>query len=240
MSKHIPIHEVFYAFQGEGVHMGKSAFFIRTFGCPLHCPWCDSAGTWHKDFIPKKIDKIDVEELASIATKDVPDFVVITGGEPAIHKKNLSALCNAIKEYHTPIHLETSGAFDVDRKDFDWITLSPKHSQKPTKSMIENADEFKIIVEDEDSIDVWIKLLGEILEKNFLNHLTMSDQQVWLHPEWSQRDNPKVLNAISSAVKKMGSPFRAGYQLHKLYKVDSLDNRSKGLAPLGGNIKLGY
>ena len=60
MSKHIPIHEVFYAFQGEGVHMGKSAFFIRTFGCPLHCPWCDSAGTWHKDFIPKQIDKIDV------------------------------------------------------------------------------------------------------------------------------------------------------------------------------------
>ena len=31
--------------------------------------------------------------------------------------------------------------------------------------MDENADEFKIIVEDEDSIDVWIKLLGEILEK---------------------------------------------------------------------------
>ena len=76
-----------------------------------------------KIFIPKKIDKIDVEELASIATKDVPDFVVITGGEPAIHKENLSALCNAIKNTTLDHILETSGAFDVDRKDFDWITL---------------------------------------------------------------------------------------------------------------------
>ena len=45
----LPIHEQFYTFQGEGTHSGQSAYFIRTFGCPIHCPWCDSSGTWHPE-----------------------------------------------------------------------------------------------------------------------------------------------------------------------------------------------
>src|SRR5690606_10755697 len=50
-----PVHEQFHTWQGEGVHMGRSAYFIRTFGCPVKCPWCDSAGTWHPDHIPAKV-----------------------------------------------------------------------------------------------------------------------------------------------------------------------------------------
>ena len=75
--------------------------------------------------------------------------------------------------------------------------------------MVENADEFKIIVEDEGSIDEWINILGDILDKSFLNHLSLSNQVVWLHPEWSQRDNPKVLNAISSASQKLRLAFQS-------------------------------
>jgi len=28
----LPIHEQFYSFQGEGLHAGRAAYFIRTFG----------------------------------------------------------------------------------------------------------------------------------------------------------------------------------------------------------------
>ena len=78
----IPIHETFYSWQGEGVHFGRSAYFIRTFGCPVKCTWCDSAGTWHPDYAPENIEKIPEKDLVQAAKATKCDFVVITGGEP--------------------------------------------------------------------------------------------------------------------------------------------------------------
>lgn len=233
----IPVHEKFYAFQGEGVHMGVSAYFIRTFGCPLACPWCDSAGTWHKDYVPKKVDRQDVYELAKTVDEISPSIVVITGGEPTIHK-TLPDLVEAIHGFGVyPVHLETSGAFSTEAK-FDWITLSPKWSQVPLKEMLLRADELKIIVEHENSINEWMDRLLEIGGEEWM--ACRDSQPVWLHPEWSQRNNEKVLNSISEYVKASELDVRAGYQLHKLYQVDSLDAGSRELAPLGGDPERGY
>jgi len=235
----LPIHEKFLAFQGEGDHMGKKAFFIRTFGCPLACPWCDSAGTWHKEYVPKNIQRIDVKELAKEAASHNPNFVVITGGEPTIHKSNLEMLVIELHKLDMRVHLETSGAFDVKNYLFDWITLSPKDSKPATGHMLNMADEFKIIVEDEQTIGKWVEFIDAHLSTD------NKDRSLWLHPEWSKRDEPTVLNAISNFIKttshqKKKKNSRAGFQLHKLYKVDSLDPGARGLAPLGGNPELGY
>ncbi|NER01051.1 MAG: radical SAM protein, partial [Cyanothece sp. SIO2G6] len=76
------------------MHLGRSAYFIRLFGCPVHCPWCDSAGTWHPDYVPKDIDRISPKALAEQAAASGAEFVVVTGGEPAIH--DLGALTEEI------------------------------------------------------------------------------------------------------------------------------------------------
>ena len=88
-----PVYERFHSWQGEGLHWGKSAFFIRLHGCPVHCPWCDSAGTWHPDHKPESVDRMNPDELADEAFMACPEIVVITGGEPAIHNlQNLAYL----------------------------------------------------------------------------------------------------------------------------------------------------
>jgi 7-carboxy-7-deazaguanine synthase len=225
--KHLPIHELFYTWQGEGLHAGRSAFFIRTYGCPVKCPWCDSAGTWHPDYIPGSIERLLPEHLADLARSHSPDFVVITGGEPAIH--DLSDLTGALHGYGLPVHLETSGAFPL-RGEFDWVTVSPKWWKLPLPENLARASELKIIVEDENSIDRWNREIGTLV----------TTEHVWLHPEWSQRENPVVLHSISDWVKAHGAPFRAGWQLHKCYQVDLLDVRSRPAVPLGGNPALGY
>lgn len=225
--KSLPIHECFYTWQGEGVHSGKAAFFIRTFGCPVKCPWCDSAGTWHPDYVPEKVDKYTPHELAAMARVHPCEFVVITGGEPAIH--DLYPLTTALKEVSLVSHLETSGGFEI-KGDFSWVTVSPKWWKMPLKENIERADEIKIIVEDETTIDRWMEEIGDFIHA----------KPVWLNPEWSQRDNPKVLKSISEKIKNSGKPFRAGYQLHKLYNVDLLDPKAKPPAPLGGKIENGF
>lgn len=228
MTRDLPIYETFHAWQGEGVHLGRSAFFIRTFGCPVRCPWCDSAGTWHPDFIPEAIDRLSVEELVGRAVAAKPEFVVITGGEPAVH--DLGPLTDALARAGLPSHLETSGGFTL-RGAFAWVTLSPKWWQLPLLGNLARADELKVIVEDETSIARWIDQLGA--------GITTPGRSVWLHPEWSQRENPGVLNAISATVKTRGAPFRAGWQVHRNYGVDALDARSRPPVPLGGDPSRG-
>jgi len=105
--KALPVYERFHSWQGEGVHLGKSAFFIRLHGCPVHCPWCDSAGTWHPDHLPEKVDRIEPDELADEAFSSGCEIVVITGGEPAIH--NLHDLAYQLRNRSLPVHLETCG-----------------------------------------------------------------------------------------------------------------------------------
>ena len=221
----LPIHEQFYTFQGEGVHAGRAAYFIRTFGCPVHCPWCDSAGTWHPDYIPEKIERWSSQDLAAEVAKTKAEFVVVTGGEPAIH--DLAPLVDALQAHGQKVHLETSGAFPI-RGDFDWITLSPKRWKLPLLDNINRADEFKIIVDQVGAIEEYAEVLG------------ITKKPVWLHPEWSRHENAATLDAITTWVKTHGAPYRAGWQMHKHYAADQIDPRSAQPAPLGGDPAKGF
>lgn len=211
--------------------MGKPAFFLRTFGCPVQCPWCDSAGTWHKDWIPDTIRRMQPEEIVDEILEAGMNKVVVTGGEPAIH--NLTELTHACATAGIATHLETSGSFPIWGL-FDWITLSPKRWKHPIEDSVKRADEFKVIVERPEDIDFYAKMLGR------LGYQLLDSKPIWLHPEWSQRENPEVLKAICDAVTDGSLLFRAGWQLHKLYRVDFLDQRVMPPVPLGGDVEKGY
>jgi organic radical activating enzyme len=221
----LPIHEQFYTFQGEGAHAGRAAYFIRTFGCPVHCPWCDSAGTWHPDYIPEKIERFSERELAEEVAKTKAEFVVVTGGEPAIH--DLKPLVDALHAIGRKVHLETSGAFPIQGA-FDWITLSPKRWKLPLTENLALADEFKIIVDQKGAIEAYAAVIGK------------TPKPVWLHPEWSKHEDAATLGAITGWVKTQGAPYRAGWQMHKHYAADLQDPRSAPPAPLGGDPARGY
>ncbi len=225
----LPIHEQFYTFQGEGMHAGRAAYFIRTFGCPVHCPWCDSAGTWHPDYTPKHINRIDPQQLAAEVARTQAEFTVITGGEPTIH--DLNGLTDALHAIGQVVHLETSGAFPI-RGNFDWITLSPKRWKLPLAENVARADEFKIIVDSESAVGEYGNRLKELGSK--------PTTPIWLHPEWSQHENPAILDHITGWIKQYGAPYRAGWQMHKHYAADLKDPRSAPTAPLGGNPEQGY
>lgn len=214
-----PVHETFYSWQGEGCHLGRAAFFIRLFGCPLRCPWCDSAGTWHPRHKPASVPRRGAADLAAEAAREAPEFVVITGGEPCIH--DLSPLTGALRAGHgLRVHLETSGAFPLSG-EIDWVTLSPKRASPPLADCVARASEFKLVVDSPDAVDHWVGALSR------LGRAADDPRPVWLHPEWSRRDDPAVLGLITEAVKSRRAPFRAGWQLHKLYRADALDPRAR-------------
>ena len=138
----MPVVETFHSLQGEGIHAGRSAFFIRLGGCSVGCSWCDTKQSWPKEVHPL----LSLEALGQEAQQAAmagAAFVVITGVEPLEH--SLSALCAELGKIGVPLHLETSGVGRLTGT-FDWITLSPKPHRPPEPEVLNACDELKVVV----------------------------------------------------------------------------------------------
>jgi 7-carboxy-7-deazaguanine synthase len=148
---HLPVVETFHSLQGEGVHAGRSAFFIRLGGCGVGCSWCDTKHSWPEEVHPRQ-QLNALGAVAALAVSRGAGFIVITGGEPLHH--NLTDLCGVLRQEvahacggTTPLHLETSGV-DPLSGSFDWITLSPKRHKPPTPQLLAACHELKVVVHD--------------------------------------------------------------------------------------------
>jgi organic radical activating enzyme len=138
----IPVVETFHSLQGEGLHAGRSAFFLRLAGCSVGCPWCDTKQSWPQEAHGEQ-SLSELSARARAAAGNGAAFVVVTGGEPLHH--NLDALCAALAAAGLPLHLETSGVDPLSGR-FDWITLSPKRHRPPRPELLAAGHELKPVV----------------------------------------------------------------------------------------------
>lgn len=148
MTGTLPVVETFHSLQGEGLHAGRSAFFIRLGGCSVGCSWCDTKHSWPADMHPQR----SLAELAAEAQAAAiagAAFVVITGGEPLHH--DLAALCDALPAAGLPLHLETSGVDPLSGR-FAWITLSPKRHKPPLPELLAACQELKVVVHEPEDL----------------------------------------------------------------------------------------
>jgi len=88
----IPLVEVFYSVQGEGVNVGQPAVFVRFAGCNLDCVFADGSicdTPWRKPAFKMTISHLlgRVEALISDKLKVMKGlpWVILTGGEPTAH-----------------------------------------------------------------------------------------------------------------------------------------------------------
>ncbi len=135
----LPISEIFFSIQGEGLNLGQPSVFIRLYYCNLYCVWCDSKYTWENwknaregiDFIA-----LSLEDIIKIISKYDCKHVIITGGEPLIHQSKLSKLVQALKERGYYVEIETNGTIAPSKeliKAVDLFTVSPKLSNSKVK-----------------------------------------------------------------------------------------------------------
>ncbi len=116
-----PVLEVFASYQGEGLYVGQPQVFLRLFGCPLRCRWCDTPGSWS---IPReatarvrRTGSVESEEAwatpfraATWITSLDPEAkraVSVTGGEPLLWPEFLRSLPDFLGGRR--LHLETAG-----------------------------------------------------------------------------------------------------------------------------------
>ena len=151
------VNGIYRSIQGEGFWTGLPCTILRTQGCDLNCPYCDTKYTWDlKGGIKFTADQLR-RELA--ATHPLGQMILITGGEPAM--QDIEWLAEALEDLG-PLHLETSGAYPF-KGNFDWVTVSPKTNHPIPESVLAQTDEIKWLVgssKDVVALCLWLQRTG--------------------------------------------------------------------------------
>ncbi|MBL0923976.1 MAG: 7-carboxy-7-deazaguanine synthase [Sphingomonadaceae bacterium] len=130
------VKEIFLTLQGEGVHAGRRAVFLRFAGCNLWtgreedrasavCQFCDT------DFVGMDGEdggRYEADMLAAKVAEKWGDgadhrYVVITGGEPMLQVDDL--IVDALHAQGFTIAIESNGTI-ATHPGIDWVCISPK------------------------------------------------------------------------------------------------------------------
>ena len=197
------VKERFLTLQGEGVHAGRRAVFVRFAGCNLWsglerdrstavCQFCDTDFVGLDGAGGGRFDTAD--DLARAAAETWGSdrdsrFVVLTGGEPMLQVDK--ALIDALHEEGFFIAIESNGTLAVPRT-IDWICISPKAQSETVQR---SGDELKLVWPQKDSnwpeMESWdfANLLLQPMDARGDDAVSQSNLEqaiafVQAHPKW--------------------------------------------------------
>jgi organic radical activating enzyme len=191
--------ESFYTLQGEGFYSGRAAYFVRLSGCDVGCVWCDVKESWEVS----DSQMLNIDFLVAEIQKSGTDFVVFTGGEPAIY--DLSFIVSLLKGQNMEVAIETSGTYPL-LGDVDWYCFSPKKFKKPLEEFYEKAHELKVIVYHKSDLQ-WAEEFAKKMNKGC---------KLYLQPEWDK--STQMLPLMIEYVKK-NPHWRISLQTHKYLNI---------------------
>lgn len=150
------VKEMYYTLQGEGVHTGRPAVFLRFAGCNLWsgreadrhraiCRFCDTQFVGTDGPGGGKFK--GARNLANAVSKLWPTetcasekpYVVCTGGEPLLQLDRKAIV--ALQDQGFEVGVETNGTLPAPT-ELDWICVSPKASAPLVQT---NGNELKLV-----------------------------------------------------------------------------------------------
>lgn len=195
----LPVMEQFYTIQGEGRHSGRAAYFIRLGGCDVGCVWCDVKESWDADKHPLT----SIESLLVNIQQTPANFVVITGGEPAMY--SLKELVAVLQDNQLEVAIETSGCYPLDTQ-VDWYCFSPKKFKQPIEEAYIKANELKVVIFHPSDLE-WANEHAKKVNPSCL---------LYLQTEWSKQD--KILPLLITFVKNNPN-WKISLQTHKYLNI---------------------
>ncbi|QJB68472.1 7-carboxy-7-deazaguanine synthase [Parasphingorhabdus halotolerans] len=206
------VKEIFLTLQGEGVHAGRRAVFMRFTGCNLWsglekdrasavCQFCDT------DFVGmdgagggRFKTAADLAKAAASVWGNDPElrFIVITGGEPMLQIDEV--LIQALHDAGFEIAIESNGTLPVPRS-IDWICISPKAGSTTVQR---SGDELKLVWPQKGSD--W----QDMAHWDFANHL--------VQPMDARGDDAASAANLESAIAfvQANPKWRLSLQTHKI------------------------
>lgn len=104
------VSEIFESIQGEGASAGAPSVFVRLATCNLRCSWCDTKYTWDwsRYSYDEEVRHLDVAEVGERVAASPERHLVLTGGEPLLQDRALSALLATLPRERY-VEVETNG-----------------------------------------------------------------------------------------------------------------------------------
>lgn len=191
--------------QGEGPHMGQSAYFVRTYGCPLGCTFCDTPFSWRSSvsrphdkpevYDPKdestKMSVADLQAILEVKYSETPfNRLVITGGEPLIQMDAVNELLWWHRFDHVPVDIETAGFVEPQGQMYTDDAVSFNVSVKLANSHVDynkriNPRAINMFIHHPRAIFKFVvSTIENITEiKELQDSLHIPDNKIWIMPE---------------------------------------------------------
>lgn len=246
------LSEIYSAIQGEGPLVGVRQIFLRFSVCDLKCVWCDTPDSLvREEFCQvetalgsrkfKKVkNSVSISELLSYIKGLTPDLhhsISLTGGEPLLQHKFLSAFLPLLREQiKANIYLETGGHRPDELRSvikyIDYVSMDFKlPTSSKTGDLWEKHRQFlDIALSSESVLNIWVKIVTTNKtskeELNYSVELIKSVNknnkiiEVFLQPvseiNGSKPPSEKDLLNIQTELLKIYPYIRVVPQVHKL------------------------
>ena len=222
----LPVSEIFYSIDGEGVRTGLPVIFIRLFGCNLNCSYCDTRYACKADEADEDgivgFDMMDFDRIMfNIKQYEPCKCITLTGGEPLIHE-NTARLVMLLRKNGYEVNIETNGAVDlrpfiVYQEGFDspgeyfftmdWKSISSGESDKmivENLGVLETHDVIKFVVGSIEDLD----RMKEVIK----SHPNL-DAQVYVSPIFGQIEPADI---VAYVLENELVNVKVQVQLHKV------------------------
>ena len=225
----LPLSEAFGpTFQGEGPATGRRCWFVRLGLCNLSCEWCDTPYTWDTSRYDVAAECPDtptsaiLDRLGNLGAEE-GSLVVLSGGEPMMHRAKLPHLLHPRYEWH----VETNGTLAPPSwwaSEVAHTTVSPKVITQDRESKrikpgvlsqwatmaYEGKATFKFVLKEPRDVDRLIDLTDT---------LGLRAQDVWVMPEGTSPE--EILRGTRLlAQPALDAGFNLTTRLHTLIWAD--------------------
>ena len=162
----IYFQEIFCSIQGESSDSGLPCVFVRLYGCPVGCSYCDQPQS------PEQRKRISIENIINkVAKFKGVKYVCITGGEPLIYKEVIP-LTWELLHLGYKVSIETSGCVPIEestyRRSFKYVMdIKCPSSGVSEKNIFDNLlrlqtnDEVKFVIANRADYEYMKKVLNK-------------------------------------------------------------------------------
>lgn len=206
----IPMSEIFYSIEGEGVRQGLSVLFVRFSGCNLRCKYCDTK--YAQDGLKPEYEVTEKDLINQIEERlkyDNCKRLTFTGGEPMLQERFITGFIKSHPKVE--VNIETNGSQEFKNMLQYKNTIVTADIKMPSSGEynaehhhrlndLRSRDVVKAVVEDRNDLNMLTKFLNSYRGK----------APVYLHPVWGKTE----MTALADYAKD--HEVRVGIQLHKI------------------------
>lgn len=225
----LKVDEIFLSIQGESTLAGLPTVFVRLYGCPLNCIYCDQP---QQEENAREMSIADIiEEINLVSKGKVFKSVCITGGEPLAQAETIKLAETLLKTTIGKVCIETNGVSTIPNNGRDWnytykFIMDIKCPSSGVRidnlrditikniSNLQRGDEVKCVIGGEEDFEYALSIIKEVDREDLVflfSPMFYSDNRICktaeLLPEWLCTKIPRKYNA------------RLQIQMHKIVGV---------------------